>query len=391
MNDDDLASSLVLLRLGGIGPSRIRWLTERHSPFDVVHALRRGVLPDGLGPSPPRLEQSTTSGWFRDASSLDGHRDLDEHRMAGVEVLAPDHPQWPFLDDPEPPALMFALGDLDLARSGRRVGIVGTRRCTTVGRRVARQLGLDLADPSRCGGDVHIVSGLALGIDAEAHHGALLAGGSPIGVVASGLDVPYPKKNEKLWHRVGSEGLLVSESPLGMAPARWKFPARNRLIAAMSDLVVVVESHAEGGALSTADEAADRGVTVGAVPGSVMSRASDGTNALLADGCPPVRHADDILGLLGLSGDRSVASSSARATQLELQVSDPLGERIVAEAANGPVRLEHLMLSFDVEHRELFVAAQRLVASGVLTMVGSTLTWRQPGKESGSDERGSGR
>ena len=129
------------------------------------------------------------------------------------------------------------------------------------------------------------MSGLASGIDAAAHRGALAAGSAPpIGVVGSGLDTVYPRGQERLWRDVASAGVLLSEAPLGGAPERWRFPARNRVIAALADVVVVVESHRRGGSLHTVDEADRRGVEVMAVPGSVRNPAAAGTNELLAEG-----------------------------------------------------------------------------------------------------------
>jgi DNA processing protein len=126
-----------------------------------------------------------------------------------------------------------------------------------------------------------------------------------LGIVGSGLDVIYPQRHARLWHQVATSGGLVSEAPMGAAPEAWRFPWRNRLIAALSDVVVVVESHRAGGALLTVEAAMLRGVSVLAVPGSVRSPASVGTNALIADGCAPARDVDDILVALGLSRTQS--------------------------------------------------------------------------------------
>ena len=140
-----------------------------------------------------------------------------------------------------------------------------------------------------------MVSGLALGIDGAAHEGACGAGAPPIAVVAGGLDHVYPRRHERLWERVASSGVIVSESPAGVPTEKWRFPVRNRLLAALSDVVVVVESRHHGGSRHTVDAAMDRGVPVGAVPGSIRSATSEGTNALLADGAFPVCSSGDIL------------------------------------------------------------------------------------------------
>jgi DNA processing protein len=122
-----------------------------------------------------------------------------------------------------------------------------------------------------------------------------------VGVVGSGLDVVYPRRHGRLWAEVGRRGLLVSEAPLGARPEPWRFPVRNRVLAALAEVVVVVESHAKGGSLHTVEAALARDRPVMAVPGSVRSPASDLPNALLADGCAPVRDALDVLVALGLS------------------------------------------------------------------------------------------
>ena len=177
------------------------------------------------------------------------------------------------------------------------VALVGTRAPTRYGIGVAAQFGADLSAAG-----VSVVSGLALGIDGAAHEGACGVGAPPVGVVAGGLDHPYPRRHERLWERVASSGVIVSESPAGVPTEKWRFPVRNRLLAALSDVVVVVESRHHGGTRHTVDAAIDRGVPVGAVPGSIRSATSEGTNALLADGAFPVCSAGDILVALALTG-----------------------------------------------------------------------------------------
>ncbi|HWC37509.1 MAG TPA: DNA-processing protein DprA [Acidimicrobiales bacterium] len=215
--------------------------------------------------------------------------EVAEHRIGDPgypPVLAGDH---------QAPAVLYSRGDLEvLARP--TVAVVGTRSATHYGEEVASELGRDLA---RAG--VVVVSGLALGIDGAAHHGALAGGGAPpAGVVASGLDVVYPRRHAWVWDQVATRGVLLSEAPVGTPPAPWRFPLRNRIIAALALVVVVVECHRHGGALHTVNAACERGIPVMAVPGSVRSPASRGTNALLSEGCQPVRDADDVLTALDL-------------------------------------------------------------------------------------------
>jgi DNA processing protein len=226
----------------------------------------------------------------------------DRVHELGLTVGLVGSPGYPkkLAKDQEPPAVLFWRGSIK-ALEGPRVAIVGTRRCTHYGREVASHLGAEL---SRAG--VVVISGLALGIDGAAHEGALAGhaddGRAPVGVVGSGLDVVYPRRHSRLWGRVAAAGCLMSEAPPGAAPEPWRFPARNRIIAALADLVVVVESHAAGGSMLTVDAAIKRDCPVMAVPGSVRSPSSAGTNKLLTEGIPPVLDADDVLCALGLEG-----------------------------------------------------------------------------------------
>jgi DNA processing protein len=202
-------------------------------------------------------------------------------------------------NDPQRPGVLFWRGELGhLAH--RCVAVVGTRRATHAGRLVAFELGRDLAAAGIC-----VVSGLALGIDGAAHAGALShrSGSSvtgPAGVAASGVDVPYPRRHAGLWERVVESGVMLSETLPGRPAHPWRFPARNRIIAALAAMVVVVESHAAGGSLITAEAALARGIEVRVVPGPVHSSASAGSNQLLYDGPGPVRNAQDVLDALGI-------------------------------------------------------------------------------------------
>jgi DNA processing protein len=296
---------MALAGLPGMGPARLRELLARWEPDEVWTRVRAGdVALDGV-------PDATRAAWRSAALRTDPDALAQLHRDAGVRVLTADDAELPpsFADDPEPPAVLFVRGSLD-ALAARRVAIVGTRRCTWSGRAVARSLGHDLADAGVC-----VVSGLALGIDGEAHLGALAAagGGRPVAVVGTGLDVVYPRRHARLWHDVATAGAVLSEYPLGTHADRWRFPARNRLIAALAEVVVVVESAARGGSMHTVDAALERDRVVLAVPGPVRSAASVGTNGLLAAGCPPCRDADDVLVALGLTPTAASGSTGVPA------------------------------------------------------------------------------
>jgi DNA processing protein len=169
------------------------------------------------------------------------------------------------------------------------VTVVGARRATSYGREIARELGRELATAGMV-----VVSGLAFGVDACAHRGAIDAGRT-IAVLGCGPDIAYPAAHRSLWRRICEAGLVISELPPGASPWRWTFPARNRIMAALAGMTVVVEAATRSGSLITADLAADLGRDLGAVPGPVTSRASAGPNNLLAGGACLVRDAQDVL------------------------------------------------------------------------------------------------
>ena len=177
-----------------------------------------------------------------------------------------------------------------------RVAVVGTRAATPHGLADARELGEALGSAG-----ITVVSGLAIGIDGAAHEGVLAGGGGAIGVVATGLDVTYPRRHAVLSDRVRSAGLVVSEQGFGVGPRRGLFPVRNRIIAALADVVVVVEATIGGGARITAQYALDYGRTVLAVPGSRRNPSAAGANALIADGAQPLLDWGDVLVALGMS------------------------------------------------------------------------------------------
>lgn len=321
---------VALATLPGCGQHRLQAVLRLadHDPEEAWRLVADDTRADELAAAVGRGGRQVVGRWRTVARALDVERTWAALAEGGVGVWVDHGEGYPaaLADDPDPPPILFWRGDPQ-ALERPAVAIVGTRRCTAYGADVARALGRDLAAEG-----VAVVSGLALGIDGAAHEGALAAGhvggrlvdvddgpdddvatldlstnvtrnvGPPIAVVGSGLDVVYPPRHRALWHRVAHHGLLLTEAPPGAAPEPWRFPRRNRILAALAEVVVVVESHASGGSLSTVRNAIDRGVTVMAVPGSVRSPSSAGTNRLLADGVAPVLSADDVLTALALEG-----------------------------------------------------------------------------------------
>lgn len=330
------AYATALSSLPQLGPRRCAALLRSSDPVTAWHAVRdRRVtldeaLADALGPVGHRLLDE----WARVAVRTDVGALWRRHVDAGVGVAVRGDPSYPdrFVDDPEPPVAVFSLGDPAVV-TGARVAVVGTRRCTRYGADVAFELGREL---SRAG--VAVVSGLALGIDAAAHSGAIEADGAPpIAVVATGLDRTYPPRNGPLARKVQARGVVLSEYPMGVGPQPWRFPARNRLVAALADVLVVVETHASGGSLYTVDEADARGRSVLAVPGSIRSAASRGCNDLLADGRGPARDVTDVLLELGLSSTPLPVGPEAPGI-------DPTDRCVLDALGWEAVGLEHLVV-----------------------------------------------
>jgi DNA processing protein len=340
------AYAIALSSLPNVGPAKLRgWLCEG-TPSGVWAAAPEEARVAGI---------DVTAVWQR-------HLDL------GVSVLLPGNEQYPerLRNDPQAPPILFCLGDPG-ALSGRpTVAIVGTRAPTRYGVGVAAQLGADLAAVG-----VSVVSGLALGIDTAAHEGACDAGAPPIGVVANGLDDPYPRRNARLWERVARAGAIVSEAPVGGGTEKWRFPVRNRLLASLSDVVVVVESRHQGGSRHTVNAAVARGISVGAVPGSIRSPNSEGTNALLGEGAFPVCSAGDILVALALEGATVPSPSMIENNSgvLLQEVSDrdrELYEMLVPD----PTSLDDLARATGLTLPELCGGLERLAQAGLARDVG---------------------
>ena len=206
-------------------------------------------------------------------------------------------------DVPDPPPALFGHGEFPEAPS---VALVGSRSASATGLEAARALGRALGERGIC-----VVSGLALGVDAAAHEGALDANGPTVGVLGCGIDIVYPRANRGLFERVKEAGALVSEYYLGEPPLAWRFPARNRIIAGLSDAVVVVEAPEKSGALITARHGAECGRDVWAVPGPLAMPECRGSNRLLADGASVLWDVTEFVELYAQGNGRSSGSSPA--------------------------------------------------------------------------------
>jgi DNA processing protein len=359
--DDELACAAALVDLEGMTPVRLARLLDGFRPVVAWRAVAAGTHPADRG-----------HRFTAQSRTVDPGLVAERYRSAGVEVLLPDRPGYPaaLIGDPGAPAVLCATGDPSVLEARPAVAVVGTRSATRYGVRVASDLGRGLAEAG-----VAVVSGLASGIDAAAHAGALAAGpgaAPPVAVVGTGLDVVYPRENTRLWERVSSVGAVLSEAPLGTQALPRVFPARNRIIAALSDVVVVVECHGKGGSLHTVEAAARRSIPVCAVPGGVHSPASAGTNGLLVDGCAPVRDVDDVLVALGLAraipvvrpaGSRAIPPRTGPPSDVILD----RVERAVWDAVEDtPTTIETVLLRTNLSLAALSGVADALAGRGLL-------------------------
>lgn len=364
---DDRASAATLCTIDRLGARRLARVLRHHRPGDALARLRTGealhdLVERAIPPADLRAIRRAAAG----ADPGEVARRCRSVDVAVTHLGADDYPVV-LAADPDPAPVLFFRGRLD-ALAGRRVGVVGTRNATAAGLATATELGYELAQAG-----VTVVSGLARGVDGAVHRGVRDAGGAgrPVAIVGSGLDVPYPRQHVALWDWVASCGALVSEWPPGTQPDAWRFPQRNRIIAAASEVVVVVESRTRGGSLITARLALDRDVEVMAVPGSPRSPASAGTNALLVDGAMPVTSVDDVLTALSLD-HRHAAPGAGR----PVRPTDPVASSVVAAVeADGAATLDRVAAVTGLPITAAALALARLERDGMLAEVDG---WFEP-------------
>lgn len=353
---DERVLAAAIASLPGIGPQRLRLLVGGLGSREAWHVVRGdATAPDHVA---ALLRHNGLWRVMQRAATDELVRQTAEAlRASNTRVVLADDPEYPasMRGDFAAPEVLFVRGNLSVFDK-RRVGIIGTRAASASGRHIARSLARDLVH-----NDVAVVSGLARGIDAAAHRGALddeSAGGAPIAVVASGPDVVYPREHVALWRDVINRGVLVSESPPGCAPDAFRFPLRNRILAMVSEVLVVVESRATGGSMITVDEAVKRGVNVMAVPGSLHAESSAGTNRLIADGAATVCDVGDVLVALGLDHRRHTASDDTR------QPPSARDARVLCALAKRPVTFDRLVADLDMPVVDVAISLGRLEVQG---------------------------
>ena len=333
--EDEMMAWAYLSRVAEAPCAEMMRLVEGVGPVEAAERIRRADVDDAL-------VSRTAARRDIDCAA----EDLELLRRRGGRLITPGDDEWPGLafasfrgapvrDRPQgrAPLVLWAIGPLRLDDVAERAAaIVGTRACTAYGEHVAAELSAGLADH-----DVAIVSGGAYGVDGAAHRAALAADGMTVAVLAGGVDVLYPAGHSALLHRVGATGLLLSEYPPGVRPARHRFLTRNRLVAALSGATIVVEAGIRSGAASTAAWARALGRVVCAVPGPVTSAASTGCHVLLRAGAELVTRADEVREIIGRAGELAdeetrPANPLDALTDIERQVFEALPGRGIRTA-----------------------------------------------------------
>ncbi|CAN5792117.1 DNA-processing protein DprA [soil metagenome] len=349
----ELAARLALLAAPGLKAPRVISLIEGQG--SAIRAFRA-------------LRSECGAEVARDARSqpvrVRVRRALHAIESQGIRVIAFDDAAYPELlrarlDDGVPP-LLFAIGDLTLLRRPA-IAVVGSRSASAYGLDIAGQIGNAVGRAGAC-----LISGLARGIDAAAHTGALEAGGCTIAVLGCGVDVYYPHSNIALQDRIASAGLLLSEVLPGEPPRKFQFPHRNRIIAALSNAVVVVEAGERSGAISTAVHAMAQGVAVYGVPNAVDQDTVQGILALYRDGIPPYTGIRDLMESAGLVGigaamPDAVFPETPPAGRAEAVVWEALGSR--------PAHIDAIAATAGVDCSEALAALLQLELDGRVTQL----------------------
>jgi DNA processing protein len=349
----------------GIGPTRLRALLDYFGDVKQAwHAPTEELRRAGL-------DRRSLRNLLAARAALDLDRELERIAAAGAQVLTWESPGYPPLlrEISDPPPVLYVRGTLT-EEDAWAVAVVGTRRALAYGREVTRRLTTALA---RSG--ITIVSGMARGIDAEAHWAALNAGGRTIAVFGCGIDQIYPPEHRKLAEAIVAQGALVSDYPLGTRPEGLNFPPRNRIISGLSLGVLVTQAGVRSGALITADYAAEQGRDVFAVPGSILVHGCAGANTLIRDGAKIVLGPEDILEELNLT----MVAEQAEARQV--LPADETEASLLANLSVEPTHVDELRRQVGLPIAQVTSTLALMELKGMVRQVGGMkyVVAREPG------------
>ncbi|MBL8190402.1 MAG: DNA-protecting protein DprA [Acidobacteria bacterium] len=351
----DLADWIALNMVRGIGPRTANQLLSRFgSPAGVFAASRLALGKEGL--KPDTVEE------LKDSSILEkANAEIERLEKLNAEVITLEDDAYPQLlrEIHDPPIALYVRGDLQKALERPALAVVGSRRCSTYGVNVAESLSRDLASHG-----LTIVSGLARGIDAAAHRGALESNGQTIAVVGTGLETTYPKEHKKLEEQIIASGAIVSEFPLGTPPLPQNFPYRNRILSGLCFGVLIIEASEHSGSLITARLAYEQGREVFAVPGNITSQTSFGPNYLIKDGAKLVQIWRDVVDELPreakeqLFGIERPTAAKSNVQPIFEAVDLSESERKILDilSSDVPAHIDQLLLSSELSSSDLMTA-----------------------------------
>ena len=339
---------LALHCLPGLGCRRSMKLIDFFGEPKGLFSASQKTMQE-LGLKAETIQAILSKKWIKEAEEK-----LKKIKTMGIEIITYSDPRYPALlkQIADPPPLLYLKGEAELLNTPS-IAIVGARRASFYGLKIATKLATNLAELG-----ITVVSGLARGIDAAGHKGALQAGGNTIAVLGCGLDIVYPSENQKFYAKIEKEGVLISEFPLGTPPLSQNFPVRNRLISGLSLGVVVVEAALKSGSLITARLALEQGREVFAVPGPISNFYSKGTHALIKQGAKLVENVMDIVEELNLS----VSKETSEYFNIKL---DPFSERVLS-LLHTPKNLEEIALSLNENVVELSSILTLLEVQGLV-------------------------
>jgi DNA processing protein len=339
-----------------IGPKRLNLLLKTFGDLRSAWQAPESALRDA------GLEQQPLANLLRTRARLDLDREYAKLEAAGASLITLEDESYPPLLKSllDAPSVLYVRGTL-LPEDNLAVGIVGTRRATAYGRDAAAFFSRQLVQNG-----VTIVSGLAYGIDAAAHHAAIDAGGRTLAVLGCGVDQIYPRDHGDLMAQIAQHGALISEFPLGTRPDPSHFPRRNRIISGLSLGILVVEAPEKSGALITAAIALEQGREVFAVPGNIFSPASAGTNRLIQDGAKPIMSVDDILGEINVTYRNVEVRTAAR----EIAPPDETEAALLKMLGADPMHIDDLTRLTGLPIALVTSTLTLLELKGVVNMVG---------------------
>jgi len=354
---------------------RLDWLrlirSENVGPITFFELLARyGTAAQALEALPEVAERGGRRRPLRICARGEAEREVKTARKrSGARLVALGEPDYParLATIPAPPPVLHLAGDAALTRRPV-VAIVGSRNASAAGRKLTHEIAQDLAEAG-----IAVVSGLARGIDASAHEGALEHG--TVAVLAGGIDIRYPPENEALYDAIRDKGLLIAECAPGFKPRGVDFPRRNRIISGLSSGVLVVEAARRSGSMVTARHAGEQGRDVMAVPGHPRDPRAEGPNALIRDGAALIRHAEDVRDALAAADmfgqDRPAGPGFAEPEGEVFDVDDAARRRVTEALGPTPIAVDDLARVTGLSARAVAIILMELELAGRLTREGS--------------------